>query len=269
MPSRGQFSLRYEDLTQDGRARLEPLTASLGVVWREELRHHPLYGRFQDTGIIPITTRFLVEAGPGPFAVENSVDVEGGLEIARTVDAAGATNRFLLLIRTTLTAPLGRTNLPPPDEAGSPATMGTVLAEHVFTRPFAEANERRVTDLGESGRDAKVIQWAEPKALLDGALEVDDVTVVFGATHTDSNQHVNSLTYPRLFEEAVLRRTGRPDVLARRLDVRYRKPSFAGDRLCLALSVKERDGAVIASGVFFEPGTEPSAGRVFMQLTLH
>jgi hypothetical protein len=175
----------------------------------------------------------------------------------------------MLFIRTQLSAPLGRTNLPPPDDAGTRASVGSVLTEYVFTRPFAEPNERRVTDLGESGRDAKVIEWAEPKALLDGPLEVDAVPIAFGLTHTDSNQHVNSLVYPRLFEEAVLRRLGRGDVLARRLDVRYRKPSFAGDRLSLALNVTERDGAVTASGVFFEPGTEPTAGRVFLQLQLH
>jgi hypothetical protein len=269
MACRGEISLRFEDVTQDGRLRLEPLTASLNVVWRDELSRHPLSPKFREEGIIPITTRFLVESRPGPFAFENPVEVEGNWDVARTVDANGATNRFLMLMRTQLFAPLGRTNLPPPDDAGTRASVGSVLAEHVFTRPFAEPNERRVTDLGEAGRDAKVIDWAEPKALLDGPVVVDEVPVVFGLTHTDSNQHVNALTYPRLFEEAVLRRLGRGDLLARRLDVRYRKPSFAGDRLSLALNVSERDGRVSASGVFFEPGTEPTAGRVFLHLTLH
>jgi hypothetical protein len=57
----------------------------------------------------------------------------------------------------------------------------------------------------------------------------------FGLDHTDSNQHVNSLVYPRLFAEAALRRLAeleRPRrLLIRALDIAYRKPSFAGDRV--------------------------------------
>ena len=63
----------------------------------------------------------------------------------------------------------------------------------------------------------------------------DETLIVFGLVHTDSNQHVNSLVYMRLFEEAVLRRfaaLGLPEpVLARRLEIAYRKPCFAGDRM--------------------------------------
>jgi hypothetical protein len=257
-------------VAQDGRVLLGPLCASLGVVWREELGSHPLYPFCRDQGIIPITTRFVIEGGDGPFAVEQPVDVEGSWDMTRTQNP----QRVLLNIRTSLSAPIGRTNLPPPDDAGTRAVVGSVLAEHVFTRPFAEASERRVTELGDYSQTAALVAWPEPKALweqIDTSTYVDVALIAFGATHTDSNQHVNSLVYPRLFEEAVLRRLeelGQPtQVLMRGLDVRYRKPSFMGDRLCLALRLFERDGKAAAAGAFFEPGMPPESGRVFLLAT--
>jgi hypothetical protein len=257
-------------VAQDGRVLLEPLCTSLGVVWREELGDHPLYPWCRDQGIIPITTRIVIDGTPGPFSVERPIEVEGSWDVTRSENPV----RVLLNIRTKLYAPIGRTNLPPPDDAGRRAEVGSVLAEHVFTRPFAEPQERRVTDLGDFSRSAARVDWAEPKALwvqIDASTYIDLATIAFGPTHTDSNQHVNSLVYPRLFEEAVLRRLadlGRPtQALMRGLDVRYRKPSFIGDRLSLALRLFERDGKIGAAGAFFEPGTEPESGRVFLQAT--
>jgi hypothetical protein len=274
----GKISLRYEDVAQDGRVLLLPLASSLGVIWREELVKHPLYPWGLAEGIIPILTRLSIEGAPGPFAVENPVEVSGTWDVTQTKDP----QRFLLTIHTALHAPLGRTNLPPPDDAGERRPVGTVVAEHVFTRPFAEPSERRVTELGEYGKSAPVVAWPEPKALLtlppgaqalDPELVVDAMPLVLGGMHTDSNQHVNSLVYPRLFEEAVLRRLmhhGRDTaLLARWFDVRFRKPSFASDRLSLALQLFTHEEQLGALGVFFEPKTEPSAGRVFLQLKLH
>src|SRR6185436_7956627 len=103
----GQLPLRFEDVTMDGRVRLEPLAASLGLVWRDELVSHPLYPWAREQGIIPITTRFVLEAGDGPFGVESGVTLRGEWEVTRTTEP-----RFLLVLKTTLEAPLGRTNLP-------------------------------------------------------------------------------------------------------------------------------------------------------------
>lgn len=272
----GRLALRFEDIAMDGRVRLEPLAASLGIVWQEELVHHPLYPWARDQLIIPITTRFVLEGHDGPFGVEAGLAVRGGWEVTRTVDAAGATNRFLLTLRTDLEAPLGRTNLPPPDDAGAVRAAGSVVAEHVFTRPFAEADQRRVTELGEFGTTAAIVEWADPRALLTlpagarplGPLERDGLEHVFALAHTDSNQHVNSLIYPRLFEEALVRRTGRGELLSRFLDVRYRKPSFPGDRAVIWLQPYEREGRVGAVGSFTEPGAEAPSGRVFLRMEL-
>ncbi|MEI8257677.1 MAG: hotdog domain-containing protein, partial [Deltaproteobacteria bacterium] len=89
---------------------------------------------------------------------------------------------------------------------------------------------------------------AEP---LEPALRFESQVITFGLVHTDSNQHVNSLVYPRIFEEAALRRLAalgvRTPLLARALEIGYRKPCFAGDRLRLALQayrLGEHYGAV-------------------------
>ena len=78
--------------------------------------------------------------------------------------------------------------------------------------------------------------------------------------HTDSNQHVNSLVYPRLFEEAVVERAFDPEarvpgaesLLVRAIDIRYRKPFFAGDRASIALAL---EGAA-ATGAFVPAGAD-------------
>ncbi|MBL8956742.1 MAG: hypothetical protein JNK82_38570 [Myxococcaceae bacterium] len=272
----GVLPLRFEDVAMDGRVRLESLTASLGLVWRDELTKHPLYPWAMSEGIIPITTRFVLEAGDGPFAIDAPVEARGTWDIQRSVGVGGATRHFLLTLRTELHAPLGRTNLPPPDDAGTRARVGSVLAEHVFTRPFEEGAKRRVTELGEHGVSAPVVPWAEPQGALElppdakplGPLERAGEPCRFGLTHTDSNQHVNSLVYPRLFEDVLLRRLGRGDLLARHLDVRFRKPSFAGDVLEVLLQPYEREGRLGAAGVFVEPGAEPKTGRVFLRMEL-
>jgi acyl-CoA thioesterase FadM len=69
--------------------------------------------------------------------------------------------------------------------------------------------------------------------------------------HTDSNMHVNSLVYLRLFEEAALRRfvaLGRgAQFLGRTVDLVYRRPCFAGQTVRVlvgAFEVGGRLGAV-------------------------
>jgi hypothetical protein len=282
-PATGDIWLRYEDVAQDGRVRLEAMTASLGVVWRRRLGHHPLYPACRDAGILPILTRFVIEGEAGPFAVEGKVTVEGDFEIAKTLDDAGAVDRLLLEIHTTLTAPLGRTNLPPPAEAGTVARVGRVLAEHVFTRPFGPPEQRKVLEFGPLGKTdmLPIRPWAEPRALLElpadarpleNSLTADTSGVVFGTSHTDSNQHVNSLVYPRLFEEALLRRLIRhgrtTDRLARSVDVRYRKPSFHGETAAIVLRAYEREGRVGAVGAFVDPGGDVARARAYLRLEM-
>ena len=81
--------------------------------------------------------------------------------------------------------------------------------------------------------------------------------------HTDGNQHVNSLVYPRIFEELALRRHGDPKILARAIELRWRKPFFAGDRATVALSI-EGDSAVGT----FAPAASPDRASCVIAMTL-
>jgi acyl-CoA thioesterase FadM len=108
---------------------------------------------------------------------------------------------------------------------------------------------------------------------LDDGWAVDEAAHVLGLSHTDSNQHVNSLFYPRAFEEAALRhlqRLGRStEVLGRRVDVAFRRPSFAGEALRVLVRAHQQEGAVLCTGVFLGEGEDSVAGaRVFIQLEL-
>jgi hypothetical protein len=110
--------------------------------------------------------------------------------------------------------------------------------------------------------------WPDLRAI-DSDYVVDPVPLTLGVMHTDSNQHVNSLVYPRLFEEAALRRfalLGRPtQVLARSIDIAYRRPSFAGDTLRIFVRAFENG----ASGYFFGSNDDTSdvkKARAFVQM---
>jgi hypothetical protein len=276
----GHYALRYEDVAQDGRVLLLPLTASLGTFWDKSLMNHPLLPWCREQWVLPILTRLKVSAFGEPFAVEGGLDVDGAYELAKTLDEKGNTRRLLLNITTELFAPKGRTNLPPPDDLGTRAGAGSVLAEHTFTRPFGPKEERSVLSLPDfGGPPIGVYTWSEPRDLLTvpkGArpldeLRLDETTITFGMVHTDSNQHVNSLVYPRMFEDAALRRFAKlgrnTQVLSREMDVRFRKPSFAGDQLQIHLQAYELDGKQGALGGFVEPGAAPEKARAFIQLS--
>jgi hypothetical protein len=89
----------------------------------------------------------------------------------------------------------------------------------------------------------------EGAAALEPGRIADPLPVVFGLVHTDSNMHVNSLVYLRLFEEAALRRLvalGRGSVvLARAVDIAYRKPCFAGQTMHVAQQAYESPGGAL------------------------
>jgi hypothetical protein len=129
---------------------------------------------------------------------------------------------------------------------GELATAGTIFAEHTFTRLLAPPDQRKVVRLGVEGYpDVPETRYAAPAPttaqeppegnVWTSDLEPDSTDYVFTLDQTDSNQHVNSLVYIRLFLEAVNRRLaaeGRPlKVRSREVDIAYRKPSFAGDRV--------------------------------------
>lgn len=283
--AKGTMHLRYEDIAQDGRPRVGALPVALGVVWRGVSMPKEARTSLAQAGILPILTRFRVEAEDGPFAIERPFDVSGSFRLAHAKAASGEVERLFLDIEAELTAPIGRTNFPPPENAGAMVRVGSVLAEHTFTRPFAPAGERKVTHLpvGDlrvvppreraSLSPAELLEPPEGAIAIEADFSMDPTRFAMGITHTDSNQHVNSLVYPALFEECALRRLhalGKAtSVLARSLDVRYRRPSFAGDVLSCSLRTFSRGGSIECVGAIFGEGeTDLTKARCTVRMIL-
>jgi hypothetical protein len=262
---------RYEDITQDGRIQLTSLMPGLGAsVWRALLSQIPAIDTFRAQGILPILRRLVLVGEDRSVSVNVPVEFVGSFRFAREKDGERLFANMWLEAR----APIGSTHGPDPAPDAESVRVGRIFAEHVLTRPFAPPAERKVTRLDAPGvppvpEDEHVFESAE--ALLEsagGPLEsAGDFT--FGMLHTDSNQHVNSLVYPRVFEERVMQklvqdaRIPSPHLLmARSIELRWRRPFFAGERATIAMRVSEEPGEgfeCAATGAFGAGGPKPSA----------
>ena len=275
----GPLTLRYEDVTQDGRTRLEPISHAIGAsVWRSLLAGHPLAQQLATDGILPILSRLTIESGGGPVDVRSVARCNGAMEMVRCLGDDGRV-RLRMDMWAEASAPRGRTHGPAPEGAGEPVAIGRVLAQHILTRPVAASpEERSVTELPGGWPDDVPLRdapYAPPRAVLElppGAQPIDDAfaldpcPIVFGIGHTDSNQHVNSLVYPRLVEEAALRRlhalgesTAR---VARFVDLGFRKPCFAGDRMRIMLRAYRLGEELGVLAAFITAGEAIAAGAV-------
>lgn len=264
--SRAAVPTRFEDVAQDGRVLPGALANSLGAaVWAPAIARDPAVTALLASGTVPVLNR-LVLAGDDPTVAAGTVlDAEGRWSLAHTRDSRGEVHRVLLLIETVMHAPTGRTYLPPPEDAGTVRRVGRVFAEHGFTRPFAAPAERRVARLDAPGLPAVpplAWEWTsvdDVRALPAGATALGEPwttgPLTFGVAHTDPNQHVNSLVYPRRFEERAMEHLaslGRSPagLVARRVEAVFRKPCFAGDRAWITLRAWTLDGALEVSGAF-------------------
>lgn len=258
---------RYEDITQDGRVHLASLMTGLSAVWRA-LSNGAEIREMMQRGVVPILSRIVMLGGEGrnddgPFAPDIPFAVEGTWRLARETNG----ERIFLDMWLDASAPHMRQFGPRPAADAPRARIGRVYAEHVMTRPFAKTPaERKVTKLGVPGLPELPDHehpHAPAAALVEGAALTVESDHLFAMMHTDSNQHVNSLVYPRLYEETATRRllerrpVPKPEaLLARAIELRYRKPFFVGDRAELALSLQPSttDGAVHSVGAFSPPG---------------
>ncbi|WP_437676005.1 hypothetical protein [Sorangium sp. So ce131] len=269
--------LRFEDVSQNGHVMLDALPYGLGpALWAKLIRTSPIAELASAQGVIPILTRCIIEGGEGPIAARDPLELRGLYQLAHTEDAAAEVSRLVLCMWLTATGRRGRTYGPPPPGAGEPIPVGRVFAEHVFTRPFAAPGDRKVLRFEHPGLPAVPpdrYTWRSPEALmglpegaepLDAEPTLDPISVAFGLDHTDGNQHVNSLVYPRLFAEAALRQLaayGRSTaLLARKVEIAYRKPCFAGMRARILVRTFELGGALGALGAFVPDPPEESAG---------
>lgn len=274
----GTIPLRYQDVAQDGRARLVALSPAVGaVVWQSVIHASPMARAMRDTGVVPILSRLILEGGGGPISVQHPMHGRGALELAHSVDGNGAVSKILLNMWVDVEAPRGRTHFPPPDGAGEPIRVGRIFAEHVFSRPFGPPGERKVLSFSVAGGPSVPplrYRWRELEdvlALPDGASALDGepcpapAPTVFSLGDTDSNQHVNSLVYPRIFEEAAVRRLHEHGVstgaiLMRGIDIAFRKPCFAGDVMRIEVRAF-RWGEGFGAAVSLGPDVPPGASR--------
>jgi len=260
----GTVPIRYEDIAQDGRLALEGIAPAIGeVVWRKLLAPSPVLQALRVQKIVPILTRVVIEGEGGPFSTFHPLEATGTYALGHTANDAGEVERIVVDMWTEATLPIGRNYGPPPERAGERIRAGRFFGEHVLTRLFAPPDQRKVTRFEIDGAlmHGERRAWVAAESVatlpagavpLDDAMRVDPTPIAFGLAHTDSNQHVNSLVYPRLFEDAALRRFSelgrlKPPVLSRYVEAAFRKPCFAGERYAIALrafTLGERIGAV-------------------------
>jgi acyl dehydratase len=268
---------RYEDAAMDGRLNVLALPPAIGAsVWRPILTGHPGMRAVHRQGVVPILTRLVVGATEAMIRIDRSLHGGGRFQVARAPDG----DRLYLNIWVDVDGTAGR--LIPPVPAGERVRAGRVFAEHVFTRPFGPPDQRKVTRLEVEGFPAVPEVVYAPAAAKtaadapDGARWLDDAAVpdpgwtVFGLDHTDANQHVNSLVYIRMATEAALRRLDahgtRGRLLARAVELTYRKPCFAGDRVRVALRAFDHDGVLGAAGTVVADGDPADKPRAYARV---
>lgn len=280
----GGVFMRYEDVAQDGSLKVGGMPAAIGLVCMGKLWFKtPLSRGLHPHGIVPILTRLAMQTTGGPVSVRKQIEVEGLYQVGHARDASGAVSRILVNTHAELYAPVGRTHPPQPANAGERVHVGRVFAEHVFTRPFGPPATRKVlalpTDDGPFVPPQALVSRAataaltapEPAQWLEPALALDPTPLAFGLSHTDSNQHVNSLVYPQLFEDAALRRLmdlghDTRALLVDLIDVSFRKPCFAGQRMHVWLRAFERDGQLGAVGYLGPSGCAPETAHTVCAL---
>jgi hypothetical protein len=270
-PGIARYETRYEDLTQAGHVKLTALPPAIGRACFNQLwPKHPLSVITRD-GVMPILSRLVLECEPIAAKILGAFEGRGYLSFAHERDDQDRVSAILLNAHADIYAHARRRSSDEPDRQ---IRIGRAFGEHVFTRPFAPRDQRKVLALDVPNYPAlpptrytrqklgQTLQVHARARAIEPAFQMDEVPWVFGLTHTDGNQHVNSLVYVRLFEDAALRRlasVGRdPSVLAHRVEVSYRKPCFAGEQLyCTMQSFATPKGDMVV-GYLSERG-EPAA----------
>lgn len=277
---RGDLVLRYEDVSQDGRLSCRAMTHGVGpALFRDVLRKHPAAPLFAKDGVVPILSRLTVHSHGGPIGVQRPVSCDGAFAFVKTTDVRERV-RYRADMWVDIEGRRGFTHGPPPTDADPALALGTLLAEHVLTRPFGAPERRQVDALPEGIVEGEARPWASPDAVielpsdaewLEPEASLDPNVTRFGIGHTDSNQHVNSLVYPLMLEEAALRRALALGDAKRSfchfVDLAFRKPSFAGDTARVSLRAYRRAEAFGVAATIFDP-SDAGAPRTFGRLEL-
>jgi hypothetical protein len=267
---RVRFDLRYDDLTQHAHLKLTTLPNVLGRACFDQLwTRHPLFDT-RKQGIVPILSRLVLESEPIAVSLSGPLEGRGRIELAHERDGAAVSALFLNAYGELWAKPSRRERTL--RSADRLVRVGRAFGEHVLTRPFGEPSERKVLSFDVPGQLAvpsaehRRVRVDETASLPPGANALDPDFVVdeanwsFGLVHTDLNQHVNSIVYARMFEDAALRRCAwrlapTSALLARKLELSYRKPCFAGQSLQCMVQCFELNGELGAIGYLAERGT--------------
>jgi hypothetical protein len=253
--------LRYEDVAQDGKLMPIAIPSAMAGLWREVLVDHVGAKNALKTGVLPILTRLTLVTSGNPVRVDRPVESRAGFELAHDRDGDTVTRLFMNVwaeIRGTA-GKLSR-HTPP----GEPTIAGVLFGEHTYTRLLGPPDQRRVTRLDVEGFPAvpEAYYHSPPPATAQEApegarwldeLAPDTTDYCFSLDQTDSNQHVNSLAYIRIFLDAVNRRLAgavqAKNLRSRAVDIAYRKPSFAGDRVRSRLRLFQLGDELGAAGL--------------------
>ncbi len=264
-----ESSLRYEDCAQDGRLIPLALPPAMGGLWRTVIAKHPGARNAVATGVIPILTRLTLASLEQPIRIDRPIEVRSGFVLAHDTDG-GAVSRLFMNVWCDVHGIAGR--IGPRQVEGALSRAGTVFAEHTFTRLFAPPDQRKVVKLEVEGYpQVPETAYAAPppktaQELPEGATWVDElapdpVETVFTLDQTDANQHVNSLVYIRTFLDAAQRRLATADrslkVRSKAVDIAYRKPCFAGDRVTAQLRLFSLGDSLGAAGLMVGTDDKP------------
>ena len=250
----GRVSLRFEDVTQDGRLVLEALPTALGpTVWRGLLEKAPGFRACYENGVFPILSRLRArgDAG-GPSRPTAAVEAEGSYRLARADDG-----RFVLEVWVDLYAPSARPTARPARrrEGRSPAGSSPSKSSRARLRRPVSGGSRRSISPGAPGGDrdapvaAAVRVGRQPPGRRDPARGraarrsgADRVRALsHGQQHARQFAGVPARARGGGLASVRRARAGLV-VLGRDIDIAYRKPCFAGQTMRVVQQAFEAPG---------------------------
>jgi len=256
-----EAALRYEDCAQDGRLIPLALPPTMGGLWRGVIAGHAGQRAAIKSGVVPILTRITLVSFDQPVRIDRPIEVRAGFVLAHDKDPAGEVTRLFMNVWTDVHGIAGR--IGPRQVAGELSRAGTLFAEHTFTRLFAPPDQRKVTRFDVEGYPTvPELRYEAPLPATagdrpEGATWLDDeapdhAETAFSLDQTDANQHVNSLVYIRTFLDAAQRRFAQAGkslkLRSKAVDIAYRKPCFAGDRVHTVLRMFALGDSLGAAG---------------------